>query len=215
MANNDCLPQVQACALRVAVLEGNGVPSPGANNLYVTDSFTQLQLTPVYEDGEEITQKNACGTVAVNYKGDDSFKRCDIEVTIVQQDPYLSAMLGDGSVLTSGGLHGYAFPAIGALTNPGVSIEVWAKRIDNGDLHAEYPYARWVLPKVKNLRLGQRTFSNGAQLPVFQGQALENENWHDGPTNDWPVASTRVAQWFPVSTLPDTTVCGPQTLAAS
>lgn len=214
MANNDCLPQVQACAIRIAQLDASGVPNPGANQLYVTDAFTELVLTPVYEDGDEVTEKNACGAVALNYKAADSFKRADVQLTIISGDPYLSALLGRGDVLTDGGVNGYAFPEIGSAESDGISIELWARRIDDGSPHAEYPWAWWALPKVQNLRLGARTFGNASQLPVFTGQALENPNWFDGPLNDWPVASDRVAQWFPTAALP-TIECGPQTLAAS
>lgn len=215
MANNDCLPQLQACAMRVTYLDGSGVPNPGSQQLYVTKSFTEIVLTPVYEDGDEITEKTACGEVGVNFKSPDSFKRADIQITVVQQDPYLQAMLGQGDVLTDAGVRGYAFPPIGSIESDGVSIEVWARRIDDGDMHAEFPWAWWVFPKVTNLRHNARTFNNGSQLPQFTGQALENENWLDGPLNDWPVGSDRVAQWFPVADLPDTSTCGPQTLAAS
>lgn len=212
--NDDCLPQVQGCAIRVSALDSNGVPSPGANKLYVTDAFTELQLSPIYEDGDEITEKNACGAVAIDYKAAPSFKRADVSLTLITGDPYLHSMLSVGVVLTDSGLHGYAFPPVGSIEGNGVSIEVWAKRIDDGDVHADFPYAWWVLPKVKNLKLGQRTFNNGSILPVFTGEALENENWYDGPLNDWPVASDRVAQWFPTATKP-ASQCGPQTLAAS
>lgn len=218
MANNDCLPQVHACVMRVTDLDSNGVPTPGADHIYTTDALTILTMTPVYVDGEEIEERNACGTVCVNYRGDDSFKRLDVEITICAQDPRLVSKLGGGTVLSptqSGDVtRGYSYPSIGAITGNGVSIEVWAKRIDDGDLHVDWPYAWWVLPKVKNLRHGVRTFNNGAQLPVFSGQAYENPNWFNGPTNDWPSASDRVAQWIPDRTLP-TVVCGPTSLAAS
>jgi len=212
--NNDCLPQVQACAIRVAYLDSNGVPTVGANKLYVSDALTELTMEPVYEDADEITETNACGSIAVNYQGDPTLKRGDIEITIASQDPYLVAMLGGGTVLSDSGVNGFAMPAIGAINSAPVSIEVWAKRIDDGELHDEYPYAWWVLPKVTRLKHGSRTFNNGAQLPSFTAQAYENENWFDGPLNDWPVASDRFAQWFPTASLP-TIVCGPQSIAAS
>ncbi len=213
MANEDNLPQVQACALRVTILEPSGVPLPGAGNVYTTDTLTELTATPVYEDADELTEKNACGTVCVNFTGDDSLKRADVALTICTHDPYLLAMLSDGDVLTDSGLHGFAMPPIGPLTGAGVSLELWSKRIDDGDLHDEFPYAWWVLPRVKNLRMGARTFSNGTALPQFTGRAGENPNWFDGPLNDWPVASDRIIQWFPVAALP--TIDGRQTLAAS
>lgn len=215
MANNDCLPQLQACAMRVTVLDGGGVPNPGARQMYVTRSFTEVVFTPVYEDGDEITEKNACGEVGLNYRAPDSFKRGDIQITVIQQDPYLQAMLGGGDVLTDSGLHGYAFPSVGSIESFGVSIELWARRIDDGAPHSEYPWAWWVFPKVTNLRHAARTFGNASQLPQFTGQTIENENWFDGPLNDWPAASDRCAQWFPVASLPDTDDCGPQTVAAS
>lgn len=215
MANDDCLPQLQCCVVRVCVLDGAGVPNPSTDQMYVTDSLTEIKITPVYEDGDEVVVKNACGTVAFSHKGDDSFKRADFAITTIQQDPYLAAMLsGDGTVLTDSGLHGFAFPPIGPLTSNGVSVEGWMKRIDDGDLHAEYPWAWWVMPKIKNLRIGEMTFNSGETLPAYTGQALQNQNWYDGPLNDWPVASTRVAQWFPSATKPES-ACGPQDIQAS
>jgi hypothetical protein len=213
MPNTDDLPQVQACAIRVAVLDPNGVPSPGAGNLYTSEALTELSATPVYTDAQEIEDVNACGTTCVSYVGDDSFKRLDVALTVCTHDPFLNAMLSGGEVLTDDGINGFALPAIGPLRGNGVSIEVWAKRVDDGELHDEYPYAWWVLPRVKNLRYGVRTFNNGSSLPQFTGRAYENPNWYDGPMNDWPVTSDRAMQWFPVASLP--TIDGRQTLAAS
>lgn len=218
MANNDCLPQVQACRIRVANLEPNGVPDPGADNLYTSDALVELTATPVYEDGTNIRQKNACGTVCLDYSGDDSFVRYDIALTICTQDPRLMSMLGGGDVITDvvngETVRGYAGPAIGALSGNGVSLELWAVRVDDGQKHAEFPYAWHVYPKVTNLREGVRTFSDGSQLPQFTGRAFENPNWFDGPTNDWPAASDRAHQWFPTAVLP-TATCGPVALAVS
>ena len=213
-ANNDCLPQIHACAVRVTNLDSNGVPHPGANSMYTTNAFTKITINPVYEDGTELSPKNACDSPAFSYKGPSYFKRADFDIELINQDPYLAAMLGAGTVITDGVVNGFAYPAIGVVDTNGVSIETWAKRIDAGDLHANYPYARWAIPKVKHLRIGSRDFSATEQKNIFTGQALENVNWFDGPLNDWTVASDRVAQWMPVAALP-ASVCGPVAVAAS
>lgn len=214
---NDCLPQVQACAMRVARLDTDGVPLPGASNLYVTDALVSLDVSPVYTDGDEIEEKNANGDVCVSYVSDDSFKRYDVTLSLCTPDPELVEMLTDGgTVLTSGAATGYAGPSIGTLTGDGMSIELWSKRITDGILDVTYPYARWVYPRVKNLRLGSYQHANGAILPQITGRAYENPNWFDGPANDWPVASDRAMQFLPVG-LSDkpTPSCGYQTLSAS
>ena len=216
MAEIDCRPQVQACAIRVARLDTNGVPLPGANNLYVSDALVSMAFTPVYTDGDEIEDKNACGAVKVNYRSPDSFKRGDVTLQLTTPDPFLEEMLSGGDVLDAGGGRpkGFAAPPIGTVTGNGISIELWAKRIDDGDLDADFPYAHWAYPKIKNLRMGDHTHENASNLPQFSGQALENANWFDGPVGDWDAESDRVYQWLPVAGLP-TPTCGYQTLAAS
>ena len=164
MADIDCRPQIQACAIRVARLDSNGVPSPGADNLYVSDALVSLGVSPVYTDGDEIEDKTACGAVGVNFRGDDSLKRADVSIQIITPDPYLSEMLSGGKVLDPGGgaAVGWAAPPIGTITGNGVSIEVWTRRIDDGDLDLNYPYGWWVYPKVRNLRIGDWSHENGS-----------------------------------------------------
>lgn len=204
--------------MRFARLASTGAPDPGVvadNNLLVTKSFSRFQATAVYTDGDEIEDKNACGEVESNFKSADSFKRIDFEITLLQPDPYITAGLTDGNVLTSGEAIGMAYPAIGAVDELNLwSIELWAKRAKNGALDPDFPYAWWAAPQAQNIRIGDKTFENGTQLTVISGQLVENANWGDGPTNDWPVASDRVLQWIPTTTLP-TVVCGPIELVAS
>lgn len=211
---NECLGQVQVCALRVARLEADGVPLPGANNLYVTESLQTLEVTPVYEDGDEIREKNACGTVCVNFQGDDSLLRYDAALTICTPDPQLMELLGGGDVLTDGAKVGYAYPAIGAIAPDDISIEFWTKLVNDGVQDPETPWAHWAMPLVKNRRWGQKTFANGAVLPQLSGRAFENLNWFDGPGNDFNADTSRALQWLPATDLPDV-ACGYQTLVAS
>lgn len=202
MANIDCLPQVHICALRVAELDANGVPTPGMDTLITVDSIVELTVTPVVREGQTITELGGQGTPCIDYQGDDSIVRADIAITVCDNNPHVLRALGRGTVLTDAGVNGYAWPSLGPVPADRVSIEYWAKRIEDGDLANENPYAWWVLPKVTNLRQGPITANNGAQRPTFTGRAFENPNWFDGPLNDWPVESDRFLQWFPVPELP-------------
>lgn len=193
------LPQLQAVRIRIAALEPNGVPDPGAGNLYVTDALTQFTFSPVYEDGDEITVKNAGGAICLDYRSPDNLRRGDFNLAICTFDPYLMSFLGGGERISNGDAVGMAAPAIGEVTGNGISVELWTKRINDGDLDPDYPYAWWALPKLKNLRQGEVQFQNGETIPAFSGQMYENPNWFDGPLNDWPATSDRMYQWLPTT----------------
>lgn len=212
--SDQCLPQLSACRMRVTLLDSNGVPHVGSEAMYVSKAFSEVTFTPVYTDGDEIEDKNACGEVEVNFRLPDSFKRLDMSITLLSADPYLSQLLSGGDVLTDGDAKGFALPAIGTTPAQIVSVELWCKRINNGALDPDYPYAWWVFPQLQNLRVGDKTFNSGTQLGVFSGQAVENPNWYDGPLNDWPVSSDRCAQWIPTTALPEVS-CGYLAVAAS
>lgn len=209
-----CLPQVQAVAMRVTKLDGSGVPDPGSDTMIVSNALVSLAVSPVYTDGDEIEEKGADGGVCVNYRSADSLKRYDVTITLCTPDPYLQAFLSGGDVLESGEKVGFADPPIGIITGNGVSIELWALRIDSGAIDVDSPYAWHVYPRVQNLRVGDYTHQNGALLPVYSGQAVENPNWYDGPSNDWPATSDRVHQWIEANSFP-TPVCGYTDLPAS
>lgn len=215
MASQDCRGQVAGCISRYARLDTNGVPLPGANNLYVSDALVTLAFSPVYTDGDEIDEKNACGTTKVYFKQADTFKRGDVELTLVSPDPYLSEFLSGGDILDEAGIpKGFAAPPLGAIVGNGISIEVWTIRVDDGAEDQDFPYAHWVYPRVKNLRVGNHSHESGALKPIFSGQAYENANWFDGPVGDWPALSDRIYQWIPTNTIP-TATCAYAELVAS
>ncbi len=207
MAEADCRGHVSTgCVSRYARLDTNGVPLPGANNLYVSDALVTMAFEPVYTDGDEIDEKNACGTTKVYFKQADTFKRGDGTLTLVTPDPFLSEFLSGGDVLTEAGLpKGYAAPPLGPITGNGISVELWGYRVDDGDQDPDFPYAHWVYPKMKNLRIGGHEHGASALKPVFSGQLYENVNWFDGPVGDWPATSDRIFQWLPSATIPTPT----------
>lgn len=206
MAADDCIAQLQACRMRVAQLDETGAV---AGDVYVSDGFQRVTLTAVYQDGDEISEKNACGASYIDFLDDPSFIRADIEIDFITPDPYLHTILIDGSALLSpaGRGIGWGMAPIGQVGGNGVSIEWWTKRVDAGALSLVHPYAQWACPRVRSLRVGAREFSNTAQHSIVNGQCNENIEWGDGPNNDFDATSDRVFQWIPADTLPDTT-CG-------
>jgi hypothetical protein len=212
---DDCLPQIFACVARITDLDANGVPTPGDNHMYVSNALTTITLKPVYKDGVTIEEDNGCGELAVSYQGDPSYKWDEVEIEFLKREPRLEAMLSRGHVLDLGGGAplGSAGPKVGVVTGR-VSLEFWAKRINGPDVDPDFPFAWWALPKVRNLKRNDDTFGASAQKPKFTGIAVENPNWFDGPTNDWPAASDRCVQWVPTTTIPDAH-CGALPVAVS
>lgn len=212
---NECLPQVQACAIRVARLEANGVPDPGAMNLY-TAKVIELTMTPATQAGEAIRVIDGCGEPIVDYKEPDTVSRYGIELMISNPDVELTELLVGGLVETSGIHRGYGAPDLNTAPNEnGVSIELWAKNIQDGIQDPEKPWNWWVWPRVRGLRWGPRRFFNGALENAFVGgEAIENQHWHNGPLNNWPISSDRAFHYISTTTIPAVN-CGYQTLTAS
>lgn len=214
VAVNQPAGQLQAFRTRVTKLDSNGVPTPGAASSYVSSALVSLAVSHVYKDGDHLEQVNGAGDICVEFDGDDSLLRCDFTLVICKPDPYLQAITCTGSkAISATGLptteghagspadanrpYGWATAAIGPISRQRVSIEVFTKRIDNGELMDDYPFAWWVLPSTSKHRLDTVTLGNNVLAPSISGKAFENEHWFDGPTENWPTSSDRVIQWIP------------------
>lgn len=100
MATQNYAASVQGAAIRVTRLNADGTFGTGELDSYTTSAFMRMSFTPEYEDGEEITEKAANGTVCVSYKAPDRLKRVTMEVAICEPDPELSALIAGGVLLT-------------------------------------------------------------------------------------------------------------------
>jgi hypothetical protein len=133
---NDCLSSIHACALRVARLEADGVPLPGATDLYVTDGVIELSFTPEVEAGDEVTVKNGCGGVCVSHRNDEVIKWWNVELVIGVSVEVWSHRLDDGGDYD--GTFPYwhwAFPKIKGL-------HFGARRLFNGALENPFTGGR-------------------------------------------------------------------------
>jgi hypothetical protein len=163
----------------------------------------RVSFTPEYEEGDEITEKSANGSVCVTYKSPDTLKRITMELAICEPDPELTNLVSGGLLLRKNlGTFsekntksiGWAAPAVGDdPAGNGVAIEVWSLAIKDGKKSATLPYFHWVFPYAKLRQSGDRVIENGLMANTFEGYGLGNVNFGDGLDDRWefPTAAER------------------------
>jgi hypothetical protein len=174
----------------------------------------RLSFTPEYEEGDEITEKGADGTVCVTYKAPDTLKRITMELAICEPDPELTQLISGGLLLRKN-LGTYAAPDRKSIgwSSPstgddpagyGVAIETWSHAIIDGKKAASLPYFHWVFPYAKLRLSGDRVIENGLLANTFEGYGLGNtafalgldERWEFPTATERPYSYAR-ADWAP------------------
>lgn len=203
MATQDYAASIQGVSIRVTRLDATGNLLNGAGDSYTTSAFMRVSFTPEYEEGDEITEKNANGVVCVTYKSPDTLKRITMELAICEPDPEISALISGGLLLRKNlGTFanpdlksvGWASPGVGDdPAGNGVAIEAWSHAIANGKKASTLPYFHWVFPYAKLRQSGDRVIENGMLATTFEGYGLGNVQFLSGPDGRWefPVAAER------------------------
>lgn len=214
MATQDYAASVQGVAIRVTRLDASGNLLNGAGDSYTTSAFLRASFTPEYEEGDEIVEKSADGTVCVSYKAPDTLKRITMEIAICEPDPELTALMSGGLLLRKNfGSYaspdnksvGWAAPSVGDdPSGNGVAIEVWSFAVKDGKRATTLPYFYWVFPYAKLRQSGDRVIENGLLANTFEGYGLGNVLFSSGLDGrwEWPVATERPysyarASWAP------------------
>lgn len=212
------LHSLQVCRMRLARLESDGTPDAGTGNLAVTDQLITMTVGVELSEGDDFEQKNGCGAVCLTYKDCDRVKRLTLSMDLCTAEPQITELvIGAGDVLTngSGDAVGYAYPEVGSSDCPlGVSTEIWTKNISDGTVDPVLPWIWWVAPKTF-WQFGDKTFENNPMVHSFTGFGQQNENWGNGPGNDWDYISNRIFQYAASADDPPAAVAGTQTLVAS
>ena len=203
MATQDYAASVQGVAIRVTRLDAAGNLLSGAGDSYTTSAFLRTSFTPEYEEGDEIVEKSADGTVCVSYKAPDTLKRITMEIAICDPDPELTALMSGGLLLRKnfGSFAspenksvGWAAPAVGDdPAGNGVAVEVWSYAVKDGKRASTLPYFYWVFPYVKLRQSGDRVIENGLLANTFEGYGLGNIEFNAGLDGRWeyPIATER------------------------
>ena len=211
MATQEYAASIQGVSIRVTRLDAAGNLLNGPGDSYTTSAFMRVSFTPEYEEGDEITEKSANGTVCVTYKAPDTLKRITMELAICEPDAELSQLMSGGLLLrkTVDGVVksvGWAAPGVGDdPAGNGVAIEAWSHAVKDGKRASVLPYFHWVFPYAKLRQSGDRVIENGMLATTFEGYGLGNKNFGSAVDGRWefPVASERPysysrASWAPV-----------------
>jgi hypothetical protein len=203
MATQDYAASVQGVAIRVTRLDAAGNLLNGAGDSYTTSAFLRTSFTPEYEEGDEIVEKSADGTVCVSYKAPDTLKRITMELAICEPDTELSQLISGGLLLRKnfGSFAspqnksvGWAAPSVGDdPSGNGVALECWSFAVADGRRASTNPYFHWVFPYAKLRQSGDRVIENGMLATTFEGYGLGNVNFGAGLDGRWeyPVATER------------------------
>lgn len=203
MATQEYAASIQGVSIRVTRLDASGNLLNEAGDSYTTSGFMRLSFTPEYEEGDEITEKGADGTVCVTYKAPDTLKRITMELAICEPDPELTQLISGGLLLRKN-LGTFASPDRKSIgwSSPstgddpagyGVAIETWSHAIIDGKKAASLPYFHWVFPYAKLRLSGDRVIENGLLANTFEGYGLGNTAFSLGLDERWefPTATER------------------------
>lgn len=180
---HDNASSVGGLAIRLTRLDASGNLMTGPSASYVTKKFVSLGYTPEYEDGEEFTTKAADGSVCASWKTPRTLKRVTLSIALCDPDPEFSEMIAGGTLLSAGGKSvGWKMPLVGVDATPnGVAIEVWSFANVGGRATGATPYWHYVFPYAQMQLSGERAIQNDMMATSFEGWAVGNVGFGDGP----------------------------------
>jgi hypothetical protein len=121
-----CFIPVLGKRLRATVLDACGVPPAAAapDAWLATDGFISVALSSEVEDGTEIITKKADGSLCVNEKQADSFKRFTAEIEFCGVNPSLLAIVSNAEPYLDGTeVIGFTVPE--GVIDKKFALELW------------------------------------------------------------------------------------------
>lgn len=175
MAARDGASSILGTWMRVTALDVAG-NIDATKPILNSKGFITATFSPQFEEGDEITEKAADGSVCVSFKVDDSFTRVDFSLSLCDVDPEVTALLAGGNVILADddSVIGYTSPVVGAKVGNPVAIEIWSQAIVAGKPASDRPYWHWVFPYVKVRYEGDREIGNSRLSNEFTGQGVGN-----------------------------------------
>ena len=205
--SSTCYASVDLCGIRTAKLTNAGEPATGAENGYITNAATTLEIEVVLESGDELVSKNGVGEICAVLNEPDRIKGINLSLELCQLDALLAEIMAGVDVFTDDGdAIGFQYPAVGSTPDP-ICFEAWSKAWDVDKqathdsttaetyIHWVFPFGRWVP--------GTLTLQHDLMVVPMSCKGSENDRiTANGPFDDWPAAVaahggvTRVGGWF-------------------
>jgi len=204
---------------RFTRLDDDGTPMDDDNNSYVTDTLTEVAISPQIVEGNTIELPNGCGCLLVSLVEDPQPNGYEVTITRGRVNPELQELLlgtpvvswPDGSsLLVSAGNQNPIRQSCG-VRRAGVAAEFWQQAISYDDQDPDYGFIHYVYPKVV-FSEADFTMNNDATTKALAGRTRENANFGEGPYGDLPEAADVNGMWFFDDQMP-TAAVGYQTVA--
>lgn len=213
-----CASPIQAEVIRVTRLDQCGIPVTGTNAQAVIDAFTEIGVSPNYEEGQRFLLRKANGEPCVNQKDAGFFNWVVVTPTLCTLDPTVLVLV-TGDRLISNGVTG-----VGAAFGEGIldshySIEVWQPVAGSGacDEGGNQQYFYWAFPNLFDSQIQDFTFQNDTFTLGWQSTSQQaSTSWDLG--DDWLPASGAIVQGdhylFSITTVaPPEPYCGTTAVA--
>jgi hypothetical protein len=211
-----CATPIKAQVARFTRVDECGVPITGALSAQVTtDSFTQIENAPNYEEGQRYLLRKANGEPCVNQRDPGFFNWIEQTVTLCTLDPDLIAMVTGEQQITD------SDEAVGTTIGEGLltarfSIEVWQPMAGEGacDESGLQQYVYWAFPNVGDAQIQAFTFQNDAFTIGFKDITRRTsplwdlgDAWlADNPTSGWDAG--KHSAWAVSTVAPPVAACG-------
>lgn len=196
--------EIGVVAVRVSRLDADGTPdfNNAIGAFMLCGGLSSFEYDFDNDEGEDVFVKDAGGLACVNFKRQDIMKRVTFTLTLCRSDVRLEEILlgANAEILTElGDPAGIVYKAASAcgtpIVNNGVAIELWSERIDCNAPDADFPYARYVMPRAY-LTPAAGTLDESVREHQYVGYGVVNNNFDDGPFGDldqlvgvtnWPI----------------------------
>jgi hypothetical protein len=163
-----CATPIKGTVMRLTQTDVTGV-SLGTLTI-VTKSFTQVVMSPTYQEGVEFFERTADGPIIVNLPEPPQMARLQLQVNLCMIDPDAApAMLSARELMTGPPVSGMGFALMEGVASPHFSLEVW-QQVSGANSCDPAGNQRWVYnawPHCYNTRVSGYTVSNDRSTLTF------------------------------------------------
>lgn len=186
-----CPSATKPCVIRLIRLDACGKPVVGPKSVVVTKGFINIAAAKDYEEGEEFTQKTACGELCISEKDCDVLKRINLTLGFCVIDHEGIEIMTSSRLLLNGTGEAIGYTSGDVQCDAGWSLEVWQKQAGaNCDIvNSDQEWLYWAYPYLTNGKTGDVTLENGPytfEVTAFSKQIAQDDQWGDG--NRGPLA---------------------------